>query len=137
VRYTLFESRKAEVILIARILLVALFVIFGWSKLTDFGGTVAFMTAQGVPFPMASTTIAVVVEFFVGIAILIGFYTRPLALLCAIYTLATALVAHHYWTMVDGARAENMINFYKNISIVGGLLLLSVTGAGKYSVDRK
>jgi putative oxidoreductase len=137
VRYTLFESRKDELILIARVLLMGLFMIFGWSKLTGFSGTVAYMAAQGVPLPAISAVIAVVAEFFVGIAIVIGFYTRPLAFLLAVYTLATAVIGHHYWAMVGAARMESMINFYKNVSIMGGLLLLSVTGAGKYSIDRR
>jgi putative oxidoreductase len=137
VRYTLFESRKDELILIARVLLMGLFVVFGWSKLTGFSGAVAYMAAQGVPLPTLSAVIAVVMELFVGIAILIGFYTRPLALLLAVYTLATAVIGHHYWTLADGARAEALINFYKNVGIMGGLLLLSVTGAGKYSIDRR
>jgi len=51
--------------------------------------------------------------------------------------LGTALIAHHYWSMTEAARASNMIQFYKNVSIIAGLLLLSVTGAGKYSIDRK
>ncbi|WP_449427045.1 DoxX family protein [Rhodanobacter umsongensis] len=136
-RYTLFERRKDELILLARVLLMVLFVVFGWNKLTGFAGTVAYMASDGVPLPTVSAIIAVVMEFFVGIAIVIGFCTRPLALLLALYTLATAVIGHHYWTMLDGERMANMINFYKNISIVGGLLLLCVTGPGKYSVDRK
>jgi putative oxidoreductase len=136
-RYTLFEDRHDELILIARVLSMGLFVIFGWSKLTGFPGTVAFMASQGLPLPTAAALIAVVMEFFAGIAVIIGFFTRPVALLTAVYTLATALTGHHYWTMLDGERMENMINFYKNVSIVGGLLLLSVTGAGKYSLDRR
>ena len=136
-RYTLFEHRKDELILLARVLLMILFVIFGWSKLTGFAGTVAYMVSEGTPLPTVSAIIAVVMEFFVGIAIVIGFYTRPLALLLALYTLATAVIGHHYWTMLDGERMANMINFYKNISIAGGLLLLCITGPGKYSVDRR
>lgn len=136
-RYTLFERRKDELILLARVLLMVLFVVFGWNKLTGFAGTVAYMASDGVPLPTVSAIIAVVMEFFVGIAIVIGFCTRPLALLLALYTLATAVIGHHYWTMLDGERMANMINFYKNISIAGGLLLLCVTGPGKYSVDRK
>ncbi|GAB2539690.1 DoxX family protein [Rhodanobacter koreensis] len=136
-RYTLFEHRKDELILLARVLLMILFVIFGWSKLTGFAGTVAYMASDGVPLPTVAAAIAVVMEFFVGIAIVIGFYTRPLALLLALYTLATAMIGHHYWTMLDGERMASMINFYKNISITGGLLLLCVTGPGKYSVDRR
>jgi putative oxidoreductase len=95
------------------------------------------MAAEGAPVPTISAMIAIGMEFFVGLALIIGFYTRPLALLFAVYTLGTALIGHHYWTLADGERMANMINFYKNISIMGGLLLLCVTGPGKYSVDRK
>jgi putative oxidoreductase len=136
-RYTLFENRKDELILVTRILLMALFVLFGWSKLTGFSGTVAYMTQTGAPMPEISAVIAVVMEFVVGIAIVVGFYTRPLAVLLALYTLGTAFIAHHYWTMSGMEQYVNMINFYKNVSIIGGLLLLSVTGPGKYSFDRK
>ena len=137
VRYTLFDSRKDELILVARVLLMILFVLFGWSKLTGFTGTVAYMVAEGTPLPTVAAIIAIVMEFLVGIAIVLGFYTRPLALLLALYTLATAVIGHHYWTMLDGERMANMINFYKNVSITGGLFLLCITGPGKYSIDRK
>jgi putative oxidoreductase len=105
--------------------------------LTDFSGTVKEMIAEGAPLPTISAIIAIIMELFVGIALVIGFYTRPLALLFALYTLGTALIGHHYWSMPDTERAANIINFYKNVSIIGGLVLLCVTGAGKYSVDSK
>jgi len=136
-RYTLFERRKDELVLVARVLLMVLFIIFGWSKLTGFSGTIAYMATAGAPFPALSAVIAVVMELFVGLAIVVGFYTRPLAFLFALYTLGTALIGHHFWTMAGAERAANMINFYKNVSIMGGLLLLCVTGPGKYSIDRK
>ncbi|MGE8491156.1 MAG: DoxX family protein, partial [Paraburkholderia nemoris] len=50
-RYTLFENQKDTVLLVARILLMVLFVMFGWSKLTGFSGTVAYMTSTGAPAP--------------------------------------------------------------------------------------
>ncbi len=61
--------------------------------------------------------------------------TRPLAILLAIYTLLTALIGHHYWTMTGMAQYEAEINFYKNVSIMGGFFLLYVTGPGRYSID--
>lgn len=136
-RYTLFDRRKDEVLLLARLLLAALFVIFGWGKLAGFSGTVALMATLNLPVPTVAAVVVVVMEFFVGIAIVIGFYTRPLAVLLALYTLATAFIGHHYWTLPDAERVANMINFYKNISIVGGLLLLGITGPGRYSIDRR
>jgi putative oxidoreductase len=136
-RYTLFENQKNELILIARILLMVLFVISGWGKLTDFAGTSAYMATVGAPLPTVAAGVAVFMELFVGGALIVGFYTRPLAFLLALFVLGTALIGHRYWTMTDPARAANMTHFYKNFSIIGGLLLLSVTGAGKYSVDQK
>lgn len=122
-------------ILIARILLIWLFVMYGWSKLTGFSGTEAYMGHVGAPFPFLAALIAVIMEFFAGLAILVGLFTRPIAILLFLYTFGTALIGHHYWTMTGAAQYQNEINFFKNISIMGGLLLLYVTGAGPYSAD--
>ncbi|SDC12725.1 DoxX family protein [Paraburkholderia lycopersici] len=136
-RYNLFGPGNDAVLLISRILLAALFVLFGWSKITGFSGTVDYMAHVGAPAPMLSTIIAVIMEFVVGILILIGFYTRPLAVLLALYTVATAIIAHHFWNMTGAEQMANMINFYKNVSIAGGLLALAVSGPGRLSIDRK
>jgi putative oxidoreductase len=131
------ERSRDAVILIARILLVLLFVVFGWSKLTNYSATVGDMANLGAPIPPIAALVAIVVEFFIALAVAFGAWTRPLALLLALYTLGTALIAHHFWTMDGDVRSENAINFYKNISIIGGFLLLYVTGGGRYSVDAR
>ncbi|MBY4866672.1 DoxX family protein [Burkholderia sp. Bp9017] len=136
-RYVSLESKKDELLLAARVLLMILFVLFGWQKLNGFSGTVAYMASTGSPSPELSAVIAVAVELVGGALIAIGFYTRPLALLFAAYTLATALIGHRYWQLQGMDQYVAMINFYKNISIIGGLLLLAVTGPGRYSLDRK
>jgi putative oxidoreductase len=131
----LAERTRNEVILAARVLIVLLFVIFGWSKLTNYGGTVSFMATTGAPAPQISAAVAIAIEFFGGIAILFGVFTRPLALVMAVYALATGVIGHHYWTMSGADQLANEINFYKNVSIMAGFLLLFVTGAGKYALD--
>lgn len=136
-RYTLLDGWRDEVLLVARILLVILFVLFGYFKLIGFAGTVAEMASASLPIPMVAAAVTVILEFFVGIAILVGFFTRPLALLLAAYTLATAFIGHRYWTMTGTAHVANMINFYKNVSIMGGFVLLALTGPGRYSIDRR
>ena len=136
-RYNLFSRGNDVVLLVARVFLAALFVLFGWSKLTGFSGTVGYMAAVGAPAPTLSAIIAVVMEFFVGLLILAGFFTRPLAVLLALYTIGTAVIGHHFWNMTGAEQMANMINFYKNLSIAGGLILLALTGPGKYSFDRK
>ncbi len=131
------ETAKDGLLLLSRILLMLLFVIFGWEKLTGYTGTVGYFTQIGVPMPALATLIAVVMEFFVGAAIILGLLTRPLAIVLAIYTLGTALLGHHFWTLGGMERIESEINFLKNVSSIGGLFLLYLTGAGKYSIDAK
>ncbi|WP_175700610.1 DoxX family protein [Burkholderia ambifaria] len=136
-RYVSLDSKKDELLLAGRVLMMILFVLFGWQKLNGFSGTVAYMASTGAPSPELSAVIAVAVELVGGALIAVGFYTRPLALVFAVYTLATALIGHRYWALQGMDQYLTMINFYKNISIIGGLLLLAVTGPGRYSFDRK
>lgn len=134
-RYTLFDNQRDVIILLARILLMVLFIMSGWSKLTGFDGTVQYLASLGAPMPMVAAGVAVIMEFFVAILLILGFYTRPLAFLFALFVIGTAVIGHPFWSMVDPARAANSVQFFKNLSICGGLLLLSITGAGKFSVD--
>ncbi|MGA3138809.1 MAG: DoxX family protein [Xanthobacteraceae bacterium] len=122
-------------ILAARLLLAALFLIFGWRKLTDFSGTVSQMVELKAPMPLLAASIATFMELPVAFAIAMGAFTRPLALLMFLYTLGTALIGHRFWTATDAERVDSMDSFFKNLSIMGGFLLLFVTGPGKYSID--
>jgi putative oxidoreductase len=124
-----------EIILVARLLLAALFLIFGWRKLTDFSGTVTQMVELKAPMPVLAAGIATFMELPVAFAIAVGAFTRPLALLMFLYTLGTALIGHRFWTVKGGERVDSMDSFFKNLSIMGGFLLLFVTGPGKYSID--
>jgi putative oxidoreductase len=74
-------------------------------------------------------------ELPVAFAVAVGAFTRPSAVLLALYTLGTVLIAHRYWTVTGANKVDSMETFYKNLSVMGGLLLLYVTGAGKYSID--
>jgi putative oxidoreductase len=122
-------------ILVARLLLAALFLIFGWRKLADYSGTVSRMVQDGAPIPALSAVIAIFMELPVAFAVSVGVFTRPAAALFALYTLGTGLIAHRYWTVTGPNKVDNMESFYKNLSIVGGFLLLYITGPGKYSID--
>jgi putative oxidoreductase len=124
-----------ELILAARLLLATLFLIFGWRKLRDYSGTVSQMAQLGVPTPVLAAGIATFMELPVAFAVAVGAFTRPSALLMFFYTLGTALIGHRYWTITGADYVDSMDSFYKNLSIMGGFLLLYLTGAGKYSID--
>ena len=122
-------------ILAARLLFAALFLIFGWRKLRDFSGTVSQMVELKAPMPLLAAGIATFMELPVAFAVAVGAFTRPVALLMFLYTLGTALIGHRFWTVKDAERVDSMDSFFKNLSIMGGFSLLFVTGPGKYSID--
>jgi putative oxidoreductase len=124
-----------EVILAACLLLATLFLIFGWRKLRDYAGTVDQIAQLGGPMPRLAAAVAIVMEVPVAFAVLVGAFTRPAALLMAVYTIGTAFIGHRYWTVTAADRVDSMDGFYKDLSITGGFLLLFITGAGRYSID--
>ncbi len=93
------------------------------------------MVELGVPTPVLAAAVATFMELPVAFAVAVGALARPAALLMFFYTLGTALIGHRYWTVKGAGYVDSMDGFYKNLSIMGGFLLLSVAGAGKYSVD--
>ena len=123
------------VILVARLFLAPLFLIFGYRKLRDFSGTVSQMVHDGVPIPVLAAAFATFMELPVAFAVGVGVLTRLAAALMALYTLGTSLIEHRYWTVKGADHLETMENFYKNLAIMGGFLLLAIAGAGKYSID--
>jgi len=122
-------------ILAARLLLATLFLIFGWRKLRDYSGTVAQMAQLGLPLPVLPTVVSIFMELPVAFAIAVGVFTRPSAALMALYALGTAFIGHRYWTVKGADYVDGLDGFYKDLSIMGGFLLLYMTGPGKYSID--
>jgi putative oxidoreductase len=124
------------IIFIARIALAVLFLWSGVMKLLGYAGFVGYLHSKGVPFVQIAAPIATAIEALGGVLLIVGFKVRPLALLLAVYTVATAVLGHDFWNVVDPALQRDMvIHFWKNIGIAGGFLLLFVTGAGRLSVD--
>lgn len=124
------------VILIARVALAVLFVWGGVMKLLGYAGFVAYLQTKGVPFVQIAAPLATATEAIGGVLLVVGFLTRPLAFVMAVYTIATAILGHDFWNVTDAALQRDMvIHFWKNVGIAGGFLLLFVTGAGAISVD--
>jgi putative oxidoreductase len=128
-------SSTDTLILIGRVLLGWIFVASGWGKLANTAGFAAYLTSLSVPAPGLFATIVPPVEFLIGVALVLGLATRYAALLCALFVIAATAIAHRYWEYPAAQQTAQFNNFLKNASIVGGALLLFVTGPGRFSLD--
>jgi len=123
--------------LVGRVLLAFMFVYSGFGKVTGFEGTVASIAGKGLPLPQVGAVIAIAVELGAGLMLAVGWKTRFAAVAIAVFTLAASIFFHNFWTMADQAMRTNQIMFLKNISIVGGMLMVVAFGPGRYSLDRR
>lgn len=123
--------------LLARVLLAALFLPAGISKIAGFSGTAAYISSVGLPLPELGAVIAVVVEVGGGLALLAGYQTRLVALLMAIFTVVAGVFFHAFWTAAPEQLMVQQIMFMKNIAIAGGFLALTAFGAGALSLDAR
>ena len=131
----MMNAANDGIILAGRLFLAALFLIFGWRKLRDYSGAVSQMVRDGLPLPRLAAAASIFMELPVAFAVAVGAFTRIAAVLFAFYTMGTSLAEHRYWSAKGPEQVDKMDAFYKNLSIIGGFLLLYVTGAGKYSLD--
>ncbi|SFM66183.1 DoxX family protein [Nitrosomonas communis] len=117
--------------LLARVLLASIFVMAGYNKLgVGYEGTAQYMTSMGVSPLLLPLTIAL--ELGGGIALILGWQTRTIALLLVGFSVVTGIIFHG-----DSAEQIQQIMLMKNISMAGGLLVLALAGAGRLSLDRK
>lgn len=118
----------------SRVLFVVLFLPAGIGKVTDFGGTVAYITSAGVPLASLNAVIALVVEIVCSIAILVGFRVRLAAMILAFFTVMASVLFHPYWAVPADQAYVTQLLFFKNMAIVGGLFALAAHGPGNWSL---
>lgn len=111
--------------LLCRALLLWLFFVSGWGKVVNYDAVAAYMGTVGLPSSLLP--LVILLELGGGLAILFGFQTRVIAVFMAVYCILSAILFH--------AGADDANNFMKNFGLAGGFLLLTVHGAGRFSID--
>src|SRR5215813_3848012 len=129
-------SSADVLILVGRVLLGWLFLASAWGKFMNMGGYAAYLAALKVPSPEFFSWIGAPVEFLIGITLILGIATRYAALLCLLFLIVATALAHRYWEYPAAQVGAQYANFLKNLAIFGGILVLFVSGAGRFSVDR-
>jgi putative oxidoreductase len=109
--------------LVGRILIAAIFLLSGASKLADPAGSMAYINSTGLPLPAVALAGAIVVEIVGGLLLIAGYRLRTVAAGLALFSIVTAVVFHH----ALGDQSQ-FINFFKNLAMAGGLLQIVAFG---------
>lgn len=131
------NSKHKPLALIARILLAAIFISAGFSKVVGFDGVTAYIASKGLPVPMILAALTIALEILGGLAIVIGYKARVAGLLLGLFSILAAFIFHNFWAFPPEQVYLQNIMFMKNLSMAGGLFLLTVFGAGGYSIDAR
>lgn len=134
---TIHVVPRATTALVGRILIAVIFLVSGYSKLTDTAGAVAYMNSVGIPYADTLVYIAGVAELVGGTAVVLGFLTRLAGLGLILYLITVTMWFHAFWTREGAEVNMQVFQFLKNLSIMGGLAMLAAYGAGPYSLDGK
>jgi putative oxidoreductase len=118
--------------LAGRTFIGGVFLISGIGKITAPVATIGFIASVGLPFPQLGLVIGIFVEIVVTVALLLGYRTRMMAGVLVAYCIATAVFFHNEWSNMD-----QLMHFWKNITMAGGLMEVIAFGAGRYSLDAR
>ncbi|MFY0727259.1 DoxX family protein [Pseudomonas sp. NFX15] len=126
------DVTQASASLIGRILLSAIFILSGFSKLAAPAMMIGYIGSVGLPLPQLALAVAIIVEIGGGLALIAGYRTRTVAAVLAVFSVFTALAFHN--ALGD---QNQFIHFFKNIAMAGGLLQVVAFGAGRFSLDAR
>ena len=120
--------------LLARILLALIFITSGYGKIAGFEGLTGYIASKGMPFPSLMALGAIVVELGGGLLLLVGYRARWAALAIFLFLIPTTLIFHNFWSVAADQVAGQQTDFFKNVAIMGGMLMVWAFGPGRVAL---
>ena len=124
------EWWKSLASLVGRILLVLIFLNSGIGKIGKFDMTAQYMAKFGITYANLFLLGAIVFELLGSLTVILGYYTRLGALLLTLFLIPTTIIFH-----TNFADPLQLVQFMKNLSMLGGCLVLLGMGPGHWSLD--
>ena len=128
---------NVPVLILARVLLALMFVLAGASKFAGLEGTPGYIASQGLPAPYLLAIATALLEVVGGVMLIVGWQARWAALALAAFTALATVIFHNFWAVPADAQMMQQLMFMKNLSVIGGLLMVFSFGAGPASVDQR
>jgi putative oxidoreductase len=122
---------------VGRALLAVIFVASGLGKIGGWEATAGYMASKGlflIPVLLGAT---IAIEVLGGLSVILGYKARYGAGALALFLIPVTLIFHNFWAMSGSEAQTQMIMFMKNLSIIGGLVLIAAFGAGPLSLDHR
>lgn len=123
--------------LVGRILLALIFLWSGVGKIAGFAGTAGYMASKGLPMAEALLILTIVIEIGGALMIILGWKAKLGTAALFLWMIPVTVVFHNFWAAPADQQMIQQIMFMKNLTMMGGMLLLMAYGSGPYSLDRK
>lgn len=123
-------------LLVGRLFLAYIFLLSGFGKIVTFAATAAYMANKGLPISEVLLIATIIIELAGGLMLVLGWKARWGALAILLWLIPVTLIFHAYWAVDPEQMRTQMIQFNKNIAIMGGMLYIMAAGSGRYSLDK-
>jgi putative oxidoreductase len=123
--------------LVARVLVILEFLVAVNGKISGWSGQAAYMTAKGMTFVAPLLAAALAIEAVGSLFLIVGFRARAAAAVMFVYLGIVSVRLHAFWMQTGNPAAQNQTQFFKNLGMMGGLLMIAVYGAGAWSIDAR
>lgn len=138
IRYLECSNSRDILNLFSRILMMLLYAYFGFFYVTNHNFFVNYLIGVKSPLPELTSIISNIIEVIGSVFIILGFFTRPTAIILSLYTIGTGVIGHAFWNYSDPIIHHSLfVHFFKNVSISAGFIFLAILGPGKFSLDKR
>lgn len=107
------------------------------NKIPQFNNVSAYMASEGVPIPQVMLAGAIVFLIAGSVSVIVGYKTRIGAALLLVFLVLATYFFHDFWNFDGQEKQMQMIQFMKNLSLMGTMVFLMANGAGALSIDNK
>jgi putative oxidoreductase len=131
-------SIRAIAAVIGRVMIATIFLMSAvGNKIPNFAQTTQYMTANGVPLPSLSLVVAILLLLVGSVSIVLGYYARIGASLLLVFLVLATCFFHNFWAYEGQEQQQQMIQFMKNLSMMGTMVFIMAVGSGPLSLDAR